>query len=144
MPFGKTFALEIHTPNRLFFEGDAEEIIISLPDGECGILPGHTRFASPVVPCIVKIKCEGEGDGKGRSVWKNAFVAGGIIEVKMHKTVVLGDSAEWPSEIDTKSAELAKSAAEEILNNPASGAREREQAGGRLKKSVLRLILASL
>lgn len=103
-----TFIFEVHTPFRLFFSGPVEAITLTLIDGEVGVYANHTAFTAPVVPCILKIK---DKDGN----WKIAFISGGILEVKNHKTVLVSDTAEWPEEIDLQRAMNAKQQAEAKL-----------------------------
>ena len=37
----KTFRLEIVTPEKLFFEGEAESLVVETPAGQIGILAGQ-------------------------------------------------------------------------------------------------------
>jgi F-type H+-transporting ATPase subunit epsilon len=130
-----TFEFEIHTPTRLFFSGAAAEVVVNLADGEIGILKDHHRFTSPVKPGIVRIKA---ADGS----WKKAFSGCGIVEVKKHKTVLLTDAAEWPSEIDVARAVKVKADAERVIRE-VDVKIEREDAKKKLVRAALRLSLAS-
>jgi F-type H+-transporting ATPase subunit epsilon len=128
----ETFVLEIYTPRRLFCSEPVEEVIVTLTDGECGILKNHTLFTAPIVPCIVRIKKEG-------GVWVEAFLAEGIIEVKRRKTIILSECAENPDEIDCERAQKAKAQALLQLNeNPGDA----EKIKLKIKKADLRLKLA--
>jgi F-type H+-transporting ATPase subunit epsilon len=102
------FNFEVHTPYRPFFSGRAEAITLTLIDGEIGVYAKHSPFTAPAVSCILRIK-----DEKGE--WRPAFITGGILEVKDHKTVLIVDAAEWPDEIDRGRALAAKQQAEESL-----------------------------
>jgi len=102
------FSLEVHTPKRLFYSGQAEVVILTLVDGEAAVYANHVPFTAPVVPCLLKIK---DKDGN----WKIAFSAEGILEVKKRKAILLSDAAEWPEEIDYDRAKTAKGKAEETL-----------------------------
>jgi F-type H+-transporting ATPase subunit epsilon len=106
------FTLEIYTPYRLFFAAEAEAFVIMLSDGEAGIYAGHARFTAPVAICSARIKNK-------NGVWKTAFINGGIIEVKRHKTVLLTEAAEWPEEIDRERALTAKQKALDVLKDRA-------------------------
>jgi F-type H+-transporting ATPase subunit epsilon len=48
-------------------------------------------------------------------VWKSAFIAEGLLEVKSHNTILMADAAEWPGEIDRDRALEAKRKAEETI-----------------------------
>jgi F-type H+-transporting ATPase subunit epsilon len=125
------FALEIHTPQRLFYSGQVIEVIVTLSDGECGILKNHARFASPVVPCITKLKKE---DG----AWEKVFISNGIVEVKRHKVIILVEEAERPDEIDAESVEKAKTAALRDLKERSG---DSEKIKSRIHKAELQLKL---
>ena len=125
------FPLEVHTPYRLFFSGQAEAIVLTLVDGEVAVYANHSPFTAPVVPGPLRIK---DKDGN----WKTAFTAEGILEVKNHKTVLVSDTAEWPEEIDYDRAIKAKERAEQTL---ASGMLkfETETATASLRRANMRI-----
>jgi F-type H+-transporting ATPase subunit epsilon len=104
------FNFEVHTPYRLFFSDKVEIITLTLADGETGVYAHHSPFTAPVVTGVLRIK-----DDKG--IWRNAFVANGILEVKDIKNVLMVDAAEWPEEIDKDRALLSKQEAEETLKD---------------------------
>ena len=106
----RTFPFEVHTPSHLFFRGEVEEVIVTITDGEIGILAGHMACISPVKSGFLRIR---DRDGS----WKNAFTSEGIIEVKEHKTVLMSEAAEWGSEIDVDRAVKARDKAKEMLND---------------------------
>jgi F-type H+-transporting ATPase subunit epsilon len=82
------FPLEVHTPHRLFYSDHVEAIVLTLIDGQVAVYADHAPFTAPVVPCLLKIKEKNEA-------WRNAVIAEGILEVKLHKTVLISDAAEW-------------------------------------------------
>ena len=102
------FPFEVHTPYRLFFNDSVETIVLTLIDGEIAIYANHVHFSAPVVPCILRIK-----DKEGS--YRNAFAAGGILEVKDRKAVLISEAAEWAEEIDYERAKMAKGKAEQNL-----------------------------
>ena len=130
------FPFEVHTPYRLFFSGSVEAIVLTLMDGEAGIYANHTPITAPVVPCLLKIK---DKDGH----WQCAFTAEGILEVKQHKTILISDAAEWPSEIDLERAMNAKKRAEETI---AGGTFkfETESASSSLRRANMRILAGRL
>jgi len=104
----RTFPFEVHTPNRLFFNDSVGEVIVTLTDGELAVMAGHSACTAPVKTGFLKIM---DKDG----VWKTAFTANGIMEVKEHKTVLMSEAAEWGSEIDRDRALKAKERAQDVL-----------------------------
>jgi F-type H+-transporting ATPase subunit epsilon len=125
------FNFEVHTPFRLFFDFNAEVIILSLTDGEIGVYAKHCAFIAPVVSGILRIK-----DSSGK--WRTAFISDGILEVKEYKNVLICDSAEWPEEIDKERALEAKLQAEKSLST-AVFSFEKENANARLRRAEYRL-----
>jgi F-type H+-transporting ATPase subunit epsilon len=125
------FRFEVYTPHRAFFADSVEAIVLNLLDGEAAVYANHSHFSAPVIPCLLKIK-----DGKG--VWKTAFVSEGLLEVTSHKTVLLSDAAEWPTEIDYERAKEAKEKAEETLK-AAMLKFETEAAAASLKRANMRI-----
>ena len=58
----QTFKLKIITPEKIFFEGDAEQIIAKTTAGYVGILAGHTPYVAKLVPSALKVKAEGSDE----------------------------------------------------------------------------------
>jgi len=126
------FPFEVNTPYRLFFSEQVEAIVLTLADGEAAVYANHAHFTAPVVPCILKIKGR---DG----IWKTAFCAEGILEVKSHNTILISDSAEWPEEIDYERAKTAKTRAEEILAGGGTLKFETDTAAAALLRANMRI-----
>lgn len=101
------FELEIVTPERKFFSGEVEMVILKTPQGEMGVLKGHTPMVVAIAVGPLRIKKDGE--------WLEAVLTEGFMEVKQEKTVILTDTAEWPQEVDVNRAKAAKERAEERL-----------------------------
>ena len=126
----KTFYLEIVTPDRSFFSGDAEMLIVKTPEGEMGVLPGHIPMVVAIAIGPIRIKKDGE--------WLEAFLSEGFMEVKQGNTIVLADTAEWPNEIDINRARAAEERAHERLQSQLSRVEYiRSQAA--LQRAVSRL-----
>ncbi|MDF2839168.1 MAG: synthase subunit epsilon [Evtepia sp.] len=102
-----TFSLEILTPDRQFFSGEVECLILPILDGEFGVLAGHEPVVTIVEPGILRYKVNGE--------WQTAAVTSGIAEVMQEYTILLLSAAERPEEIDIRRAEAAKERAEDRL-----------------------------
>lgn len=102
-----TFHLEIVTPERKFFEGEAEMIIINTAEGQVGVLKDHEQAVFAVEAGIIRILVDGK--------WQEAAVTPGFMEVTHEKTIALVSTAEWPDEIDVNRAKAAKERAEERL-----------------------------
>ena len=94
MAEGKCFHLEVVTPDRQFYIGDADSLVLPAIDG------------------YMKYRSEG--------AWTHAVVSQGLAEIMPDRVMVLTTSAERPEEIDWKRAEAAKERAEERLRQKLS------------------------
>ena len=125
-----SFALNIITPEKLFYSGEAEHLIMKEPDGELGILPGHVPMVIAIDISTIRIKIGGE--------WKSAALAGGFAQIKNNEVNVFVDSAEWPEDIEVARATEAKKRAEErIIAHKSDIEYIRSQVA--LKRSLARL-----
>ena len=106
------FSLEILTPNRQFFMGEVESIVLPIIDGEYGVEAGHEPVVTIVEPGMLRYRVDG--------VWKRAALTSGIAEIMPEYTVLLVSAAEYPDEIDETRATLAKMRAEERLRQKTS------------------------
>lgn len=96
----RTFHLEIVTPERTFFAGDAMSLMIPTLDGLYGILAGHEPIVTAVETGVLKYRT-------ADTVWHFAAVGRGFAEVMPEKTVLLVTTAERPREIDEERARQA-------------------------------------
>lgn len=130
-----TFELEIVTPERKFFAGPVEMVILKTPQGEMGILKDHMPMVIVVAIGPIKIKKDGE--------WLEAVLTEGFMEIKQDKTVILTDTAEWPSEIDHNRAKAAKERAEERIHRQLSR-QEYLQSQAALARALARLKVSNI
>lgn len=108
-----TFILEVITPERNFFSGEAECVIFKSVDGELGVLAKHAPTVTAVNVGPLRIK---DADGK----WIEAVVTDGFAKIMPDKVVIMTDTAEYPEEIDINRAKAAKQRAEERLQKQLS------------------------
>ena len=78
------FALEIVTPDKTFYNGNAEMIVVRTTEGDRGILKNHRPL---LATGTLRIKLDGK--------FKDAKVSGGFMNVDKEKTVIVTESAEW-------------------------------------------------
>lgn len=131
----RTFHLEIVVPDRVFFSGDVETVMLITPDGEIGVLPGHIPLVSVVSIGPAHIKKDGQ--------WQEAFLSEGFIEVLQDKVVMLVDTAEWPFEIDENRARAAEERARERLQGKLSRM-EYMRSQAALQRAISRLKVANV
>lgn len=109
----KIFKVEIITPDRVFYTGDATMIEFNTVNGQIGVYKNHIPLTTVLAPGIVVIT---NGEEK-----KMAAVHAGFAEILGEKVTLLAEVAEWPDEIDLERAEAAKERAEERLSNKPAG-----------------------
>jgi len=81
-----SFTLEIVTPERLTWSGEATALVLPTVDGEVGILPKHEPYVTVL------------GLGEGRITTKDGGVEllaiiGGFVQVRPDRVLVLAESA---------------------------------------------------
>lgn len=104
----KFFELEIVSPDRVFYTGQAAMVEVCTTEGQIGVYAGHIPMTNLLKPGILHIS---EADGQD----KYAALHDGFIEILPDKITVLAEVAEWPEEIDFNRANEAKIRAERRL-----------------------------
>ena len=95
----KAFHLEIITPSKTFYRGQAELVIVPTPEGEEGFMADHAWVCALLDVGELWIR------EPGKKEFKAAFIAGGFIDVK-GGIVIFTDAAEWREEIDLDAKQL--------------------------------------
>ncbi|GHU63973.1 hypothetical protein AGMMS49983_08730 [Clostridia bacterium] len=92
----KFFSLKIVTPEKLFFEGEVEMVIVRTTSGEEGFMADHVWACKLLVPGSVRFKEAGAKD------FRSAAVTGGFVDIRGN-AMVYADAAEWRTESDGNS-----------------------------------------
>lgn len=103
----KHLKLNVYSPTRIFYEGEAEFVEFVTTEGELGIYPNHIPLTAVIAPGVLKITV----DGKVRE----ATLLDGFVTVLPNEITILSEACEWPEEIDLHRAEEAKIRAERKL-----------------------------
>ncbi|MBQ6442338.1 MAG: ATP synthase F1 subunit epsilon [Lachnospiraceae bacterium] len=127
------FTVQIITPDRIFYEGEATMIEFNTEAGEIGVYPRHIPLTTVIRPGVVTIH-EESGD-------KKAAVHAGFAEILPDKVSIMAEIAEWADEIDLERAEEAKKRAEERIAEKTQDT-DMDRAELALKKAVVRIQLA--
>jgi len=99
--------LEIVSPERRAYSDEVDMVTVPGIDGELGILPHHTQLISALGTGELRIK-------KGGTE-QVLLIAGGFVEVRPDKVIVMADLAEHSDEIDEAKAVEARKRAESEL-----------------------------
>jgi len=126
-----TMQVELVSPERILWSGEAEMVVARTSEGDIAFLTGHAPFIGALGIGGVTIE---EPGGQQTKI----AVHGGFVEVSHNKVVLLSDVAELASDIDVNRAREAKERAEAALRQEHDA--EVEAA---LRRANLRLSLAA-
>ncbi len=126
-----TLHVELVSPERIIYSGDADQVIARTSDGEIAFLTGHAPFIGALDIGMVTVT-----DTDGNRV--RAAVHGGFVEVSHDRVTILSDVAELADDIDRNRAEAAARRAEEAMR-----AGHDAEAEAALRRANVRLTLTS-
>lgn len=129
-----TFRIKVITPDRVFYDGDVNHIVVRTTEGDTGILKNHENYVANLEVGEMKIKVNGE--------WNYAALAGGVIKVGKDMTTILSHSCEWADEIDVDRAMRAQENAKTSLESKKSDL-EFDIATLKLKRAINRINIAN-
>ena len=125
--------VELVSPERIVYEGEAELVIARTTDGEIGFQPGHVPFVGNLVSSVIRIALS---DGGVQRI----AVHSGFVEVSDNHVALLSDVAELAEDIDIERAKNALDRANEILAVDS----ENEEASMALQRAEVRLLAADV
>ena len=128
MAEANTMRVEVVSPERVLFSGEATQVITrTLGGGEIAFLAGHAPFLAALIPNHSRLYLT---DGSILDV----AVHGGFVEVSNGKVSILTDFAELGTEIDKAKAQADIERLQEQLRHEhdANGAAELARAHARL------------
>lgn len=106
-----TLHVEVVSPERVLYSGEARQVITRTVDGgEIAFLPGHASFLGALVENHTRIYL---ADGTVQDL----AVHGGFVEVAPDHVTILSDSAELSGDIDIERARRAQLRAEEEMRS---------------------------
>lgn len=88
----KLFKLEILTPDRDFFKGEIESLIINTKNGEMGVLYNTLPMVTNLESGIIKIYQSDK--------WMEAVNAEGFVRISKEGVTIMSSNCEWPYEIN--------------------------------------------
>lgn len=103
-----SYTLEIVTPEKLFYMGEVEQVIVRTLDGEEAFMAHHSWACKLLATGELWIMEAGSKD------YKIAALSGGFVDVR-DSVIIYSDSAEWPEDVDEDRAKKAKTRAEERI-----------------------------
>nr|MBA2275986.1 ATP synthase F1 subunit epsilon [Chloroflexota bacterium] len=115
-------------------EDDEDSVVCPGAEGELGILPHHAPLLSTLGFGELRIR-------KGGSE-ESFAIAGGFLQVRPDKVVVMAETADMASEIDLESAEEARREAERALSEGFEEPADLARARASLQRALIRIRVA--
>ena len=128
-----TFSLQIVTPDGLFFDGQAEKLVVRTLTGDVCILARHCDYVTALGMGEAQVFLE---SGK-----RTAACIGGMLSVTDGHVRLVPTTFEWAEDIDTERAARSAARAQEELAQKRS-AQDVELAQARLKRALVRSSVA--
>jgi F-type H+-transporting ATPase subunit epsilon len=125
------FQVDLVSPERVVFSGEADMVVARTDDGDIAFQPGHVPFVGVLQPWEVKVNFT---DGTAQRI----AVHSGFVEVSGDHVTVLSDVAELSGDIDVDRARDAKGRAEIAL----AAAADDVDAEAALRRAEVRLSVA--
>nr|AEX93646.1 ATP synthase CF1 epsilon chain [Androstephium coeruleum] len=125
-----TLNLCVLTPNRIIWDSEVKEIILSTNSGQIGVLPNHAPIATAVDIGLLRIRLNDQ--------WLTVALMGGFARISNNEITVLGNDAEMSTDIDTEEAQQALEIAEANLSK-AQGKRQVIEANLALRRARTRV-----
>ena len=131
-----TFPLQIITPDKVFFDGAVQRLVVRTTEGDVGILAKHEKYVAALPSGPVKLTLE---DGSVRI----AALSGGALKVSPDRTAILANAVEWAEDIDV---DWAKRSEEDARRKVEQSKTQQEQlaAEAKLKRALNRLRVSSM
>lgn len=124
----------IMTPDEIFWNEQAEEIILPTNTGQMGVLTNHAPIITALDIGVMSIRTNKD--------WTSVALMGGFALVKQNQITILVNSAESKDKIDAAVAEKTFLEAQKQLNN-ATGSKEKVEANFAFKRARARYQLVN-
>nr|QXI85197.1 ATP synthase CF1 epsilon subunit [Sinogentiana striata] len=125
-----TLNLCVLTPNRIVWDSEVKEIILSTNSGQIGVLPNHAPIATAVDIGILRIRIDAQ--------WVTLALMGGFARIGNNKILILVNDAETGSDIDTQEAQQTLEIAEANFRK-SQGKRQTIEANLALRRARTRV-----
>ena len=129
-----TLRLEIVTPEKLAYADDVDGVVCPGVDGELGVLPHH----APLLTTLAFGELRIHKDGRDESF----AIAGGFLQVRPDKVVVMAETADMAAQIDLDRALAAKAEAEKALDVGFVEPADLSLARAQLQRALLHIRIA--
>ena len=126
--------LEIVTPEREAYSEEVDAVFCPGIEGEIGVLPHHAPLLSMLGVGELRIRKGGDEE--------YFAIAGGFVQVRPDKVVVMAELADLSSEIDLEAAEEARNEAERAIQQGFDEPADLARARAAMDRALLRIRVA--
>ena len=130
-----SFSLKIVTPDGLFYDGNAEELIVRTTAGDLGLLAGHVNCVAALGMGRATVVIDGQK--------RHAACIGGMVSMVGGAVTLVPTTFEWADNIDVARAERSEARANQILKDKDASSTEIRMAEARLKRALIRKSVAN-
>lgn len=125
--------LKVITPEKVFYDGPIQEVIVPTPQGEIAILPGHINLLTQVSDGEITIKSSGKT--------QHLAVTNGFLQIQKDEVSLISDFAIRSEEIDAKKALDAQKQAQEKMQGSGKDTTEQDLAlaQAEMRRAILQL-----
>lgn len=125
-----TLNLCVLTPNRIVWDAEVKEIILSTNSGQIGVLPNHAPIATAVDIGILRIRLNDQ--------WVKIALMGGFARIGNNEITILVNDAEKDSDIEPQEAQQTLEITEANLSR-AEGKRQTIEANLAVRRARTRV-----
>ena len=126
--------LEIVTPERRVMAEEVDSVVVPGIEGELGILPHHAPLLTTLGVGELRIR---------RGANEELFaIAGGFLQVRPDRVVVMAETADLASDIDLEKAEQARRDAERAISEGFEEPADLARARASLQRALLHIRVA--
>nr|YP_010183962.1 ATP synthase CF1 epsilon subunit [Scoliopus bigelovii]QVG62808.1 ATP synthase CF1 epsilon subunit [Scoliopus bigelovii] len=125
-----TLNLCVLTPNRIIWDSEVKEIILSTNSGQIGVLPNHAPIATAVDIGLLRIRLNDQR--------LTVALMGGFARIGNNEITILGNDAEISTDIDPQEAQQVLEIAEANLSR-AEGKKQAIEANLALRRARTRV-----
>nr|YP_010704711.1 ATP synthase CF1 epsilon subunit [Corydalis longicalcarata]UZG91811.1 ATP synthase CF1 epsilon subunit [Corydalis longicalcarata] len=125
-----TLNLCVLTPNRIVWDAEVKEIILSTNSGQIGVLPNHAPIATSLDIGILRIRLNDQ--------WVKIALMGGFARIGNNEITILVNDAEKDSDIDPQEAQQTLEITEANLSR-AEGKRQTIEANLAVRRARTRV-----
>nr|YP_010383617.1 ATP synthase CF1 subunit epsilon [Crepidomanes minutum]UEQ13194.1 ATP synthase CF1 subunit epsilon [Crepidomanes minutum] len=122
--------LRVMAPNRIVWNSEVREIILSTNSGQVGILPNHAPLLTALDMGVLRVRSDGQ--------WSTMALMGGFAMVDSNQVTILVNEAERAMEINPEEAQRTFQEAKENLTQ-AEGKKKIIEANLAFKRAKARL-----